>query len=104
MFWQLFGGISKPPTDTWGHCSPQQRYGVLYAASHKNFSTAGVCYSIIRRDAWSGSTLGKSYRKYVAFTPKITGMKHQKYSNSHWFDFHMDTVSGHISPAYSGNI
>lgn len=26
------------------------KYGVLYAASHKNFSTAGICYSIIRRD------------------------------------------------------
>eukprot|EP00913_Durusdinium_trenchii_P025362 g23810.t1 len=26
------------------------KYGVLYAASHKNFSTAGVCYSIIRKD------------------------------------------------------
>jgi len=26
------------------------KYGVLYAASHKNFSTSGVCYSIIRKD------------------------------------------------------
>jgi len=26
------------------------KYGVLYAASHKNFSTAGICYSIIRKD------------------------------------------------------
>eukprot|EP00927_Polykrikos_kofoidii_P085755 TRINITY_DN940_c0_g1_i2.p1 TRINITY_DN940_c0_g1~~TRINITY_DN940_c0_g1_i2.p1 ORF type:complete len:485 (+),score=63.98 TRINITY_DN940_c0_g1_i2:103-1455(+) len=26
------------------------KYGVLYAAAHKNFSTSGVCYTIIRRD------------------------------------------------------
>jgi phosphoserine aminotransferase len=26
------------------------KYGILYAASHKNFSTAGICYTIIRRD------------------------------------------------------
>merc|ERR1711904_179792 len=26
------------------------KYGVLYAASHKNFSTAGVSYTIIRKD------------------------------------------------------
>jgi len=26
------------------------KYGVLYAAAHKNFSTAGVCYTIIRKD------------------------------------------------------
>jgi len=26
------------------------KYGVLYAASHKNFSTAGICYTIIRKD------------------------------------------------------
>jgi len=26
------------------------KYGVLYAASHKNFSTSGICYSIIRKD------------------------------------------------------
>ncbi|CAE7562998.1 PSAT1 [Symbiodinium sp. CCMP2456] len=32
------------------------KYGVLYAASHKNFSTAGVCYSIIRRDLISEET------------------------------------------------
>lgn len=32
------------------------KYGVLYAASHKNFSTAGVCYSIIRRDLISDRT------------------------------------------------
>jgi phosphoserine aminotransferase len=32
------------------HHMDVSRYGVLYAASHKNFSTAGICYSIIRRD------------------------------------------------------
>eukprot|EP00929_Paragymnodinium_shiwhaense_P055954 TRINITY_DN2800_c0_g1_i1.p2 TRINITY_DN2800_c0_g1~~TRINITY_DN2800_c0_g1_i1.p2 ORF type:complete len:442 (-),score=140.98 TRINITY_DN2800_c0_g1_i1:480-1805(-) len=32
------------------------KYGVLYAASHKNFSTAGVCYSIIRKDLISDKT------------------------------------------------
>jgi len=32
------------------------KYGVLYAASHKNLSTAGVCYSIIRRDLISDRT------------------------------------------------
>jgi len=26
------------------------KYGVLYAASHKNFTTSGVCYTIIRKD------------------------------------------------------
>jgi len=26
------------------------KYGVLYAAAHKNFSTSGVCYTIIRKD------------------------------------------------------
>jgi phosphoserine aminotransferase len=26
------------------------KYGVAYAAAHKNFSTAGVCYTIIRKD------------------------------------------------------
>eukprot|EP00392_Amoebophrya_sp_AT5.2_P006484 g6496.t1 len=26
------------------------KYGVLYAAAHKNFSTSGCCYTIIRRD------------------------------------------------------
>jgi len=26
------------------------KYGVLYAASHKNFSTSGLCYTIIRKD------------------------------------------------------
>jgi len=26
------------------------KYGVIYAAAHKNFSTSGVCYTIIRRD------------------------------------------------------
>jgi phosphoserine aminotransferase len=32
------------------------KYGVLYAASHKNFSTAGICYTIIRRDLISPET------------------------------------------------
>jgi len=32
------------------HYFDVSKYGVLYAASHKNFSTAGICYSIIRRD------------------------------------------------------
>jgi len=32
------------------------KYGVLYAASHKNFSTAGICYSIIRKDLISEAT------------------------------------------------
>jgi len=36
------------------------KYGVLYAASHKNFSTAGVCYSIIRRDLISEQTQCKA--------------------------------------------
>jgi phosphoserine aminotransferase len=26
------------------------KYGVIYAASHKNFSTSGVCYTMIRKD------------------------------------------------------
>ncbi|CAE8610766.1 unnamed protein product [Polarella glacialis] len=26
------------------------KYGVIYAAAHKNFSTAGVCYTVIRKD------------------------------------------------------
>eukprot|EP00397_Hematodinium_sp_SG-2012_P020707 GEMP01021350.1.p1 GENE.GEMP01021350.1~~GEMP01021350.1.p1 ORF type:complete len:298 (+),score=57.77 GEMP01021350.1:235-1128(+) len=26
------------------------KYGVVYAAAHKNFSTSGVCYTIIRKD------------------------------------------------------
>ena len=26
------------------------KYGVLYAAAHKNFSTSGACYTIIRKD------------------------------------------------------
>ena len=39
-----------------------------------------------------------------AFTANILlEMKDPTYSNSHWFN-HMDTVSGHIRPAYSGNI
>jgi len=32
------------------------KYGVLYAASHKNFSTAGICYSIIRKDLFTETT------------------------------------------------
>jgi len=32
------------------------KYGVLYAASHKNFSTSGICYTIIRRDLISDQT------------------------------------------------
>jgi len=36
------------------------KYGVLYAASHKNFSTAGVCYSIIRRDLITDETQMKA--------------------------------------------
>lgn len=32
------------------------KYGVLYAASHKNFSTAGICYSIIRKDLITEAT------------------------------------------------
>ncbi|CAK9098421.1 Phosphoserine aminotransferase (Phosphohydroxythreonine aminotransferase) (PSAT), partial [Durusdinium trenchii] len=36
------------------------KYGVLYAASHKNFSTAGVCYSIIRKDLISKETQMKA--------------------------------------------
>jgi phosphoserine aminotransferase len=35
------------------------KYGVLYAASHKNFSTAGICYSIIRRDLITADTQQK---------------------------------------------
>jgi len=26
------------------------KYGVIYAAAHKNFSTSGVCYTVIRKD------------------------------------------------------
>jgi len=36
------------------------KYGVLYAASHKNFSTSGICYSIIRRDLISDRTQMKA--------------------------------------------
>merc|ERR1740123_2465709 len=32
------------------------KYGVLYAASHKNFTTSGVCYTIIRKDLISDRT------------------------------------------------
>jgi len=32
------------------------KYGVLYAASHKNFTTSGVCYTIIRKDLISDQT------------------------------------------------
>ena len=30
------------------------KYGVIYAAAHKNFSTSGVCYTIIRNDLIDG--------------------------------------------------
>eukprot|EP00041_Stephanoeca_diplocostata_P014678 m.274284 g.274284 ORF g.274284 m.274284 type:complete len:443 (-) comp19759_c0_seq1:196-1524(-) len=33
------------------------KYGVLYAAAHKNFSTSGVCYTIIRKDLISENVL-----------------------------------------------
>lgn len=33
------------------------KYGVLYAAAHKNFSTSGVCYTIIRKDLISEEVL-----------------------------------------------
>jgi len=33
------------------------KYGVLYAAAHKNFSTSGVCYAIIRKDLISPDVL-----------------------------------------------
>jgi phosphoserine aminotransferase len=36
------------------------KYGVLYAASHKNFSTAGICYTIIRKDLISNRTQQKA--------------------------------------------
>merc|ERR1712137_1024969 len=36
------------------------KYGVLYSASHKNFSTAGVCYTIIRKDLISDKTQMKA--------------------------------------------
>jgi len=36
------------------------KYGVLYAASHKNFSTAGICYAIIRKDLISEQTQMKA--------------------------------------------
>jgi phosphoserine aminotransferase len=36
------------------------KYGVLYAASHKNFSTSGICYSIIRKDLISDQTQQKA--------------------------------------------
>jgi phosphoserine aminotransferase len=36
------------------------KYGVLYAASHKNFSTAGVSYTIIRKDLISNRTQQKA--------------------------------------------
>jgi len=35
------------------------KFGVLYAASHKNFSTAGICYSIIRKDLITDRTQQK---------------------------------------------
>jgi phosphoserine aminotransferase len=36
------------------------KYGVLYAASHKNFSTAGICYTIIRKDLITDRTQMKA--------------------------------------------
>jgi phosphoserine aminotransferase len=36
------------------------KYGVLYAASHKNFSTSGICYTIIRKDLISDRTQMKA--------------------------------------------
>merc|ERR1740121_1468641 len=36
------------------------KFGVLYAASHKNFSTAGICYTIIRKDLISDRTQMKA--------------------------------------------
>jgi len=36
------------------------KYGVLYAASHKNFSTSGLCYTIIRKDLISERTQMKA--------------------------------------------
>lgn len=36
------------------------KYGVVYAASHKNFSTAGICYTIIRKDLISERTQMKA--------------------------------------------
>merc|ERR1712017_67568 len=36
------------------------KYGVLYAAAHKNFSTSGVCYTIIRKDLISERTQMKA--------------------------------------------
>jgi phosphoserine aminotransferase len=32
------------------HAVDVSKFGVLYAASHKNFSTSGICYTIIRKD------------------------------------------------------
>jgi phosphoserine aminotransferase len=32
------------------------KYGVIYAAAHKNFSTSGVCYTVIRKDLIPKST------------------------------------------------
>jgi phosphoserine aminotransferase len=36
------------------------KYGVLYAASHKNFSTSGICYTIIRKDLITERTQQKA--------------------------------------------
>jgi len=36
------------------------KHGIVYAASHKNFSTAGICYSIIRKDLITESTQQKA--------------------------------------------
>lgn len=48
------------------------RYGVLYAASHKNLSTAGVCYAIIRR-ASSLSEVSESIRSKRDWITEATG-------------------------------
>eukprot|EP00928_Gymnodinium_smaydae_P019583 TRINITY_DN17524_c0_g1_i1.p1 TRINITY_DN17524_c0_g1~~TRINITY_DN17524_c0_g1_i1.p1 ORF type:complete len:443 (+),score=61.59 TRINITY_DN17524_c0_g1_i1:65-1393(+) len=42
------------------HFMDVSKYGVLYAASHKNFSTAGICYTIIRKDLISDRTQMKA--------------------------------------------
>jgi phosphoserine aminotransferase len=42
------------------HPMDVSKYGVLYAASHKNFSTAGICYTIIRKDLISDRTQMKA--------------------------------------------
>ena len=46
---QIFDAESKPVDIS--------KYGVIYAAAHKNFSTSGVCYTIIRKDLIQKSVL-----------------------------------------------